>query len=116
VIQVAGGAGLLPEARFVDSGRVQVGEDALAIVHPYGPTASATRGIVSDIGRLIPRSPMSWQMPFIQTDAAINPGNSGGPVVNRCGEVIGINTLSGPGATSISRYLSTLHAISLRRY
>ena len=29
-------------------------------------------------------------LPLIQTDAAINPGNSGGPLLNRCGEVVGL--------------------------
>jgi S1-C subfamily serine protease len=31
-------------------------------------------------------------LPLIQTDAAINPGNSGGPLVNRCGEVVGLTS------------------------
>jgi serine protease Do len=29
---------------------------------------------------------------MIQTKAAINPGNSGGPLLNRCGDVIGVTS------------------------
>jgi len=97
VIEVPGGTAGLPQGRFGDSDRLAIGEDVMAIGHPFGLEASATRGIVSGLGRLVPLTPMSWLTPFIQTDTAINPGNSGGPLVNRCGEVIGINTLHSKG-------------------
>lgn len=71
-----------------------VGEEVLAIGFPFGIGKTATRGIVSAVERVVPISPFSWRAPFIQTDAAINPGNSGGPLLDSCGQVIGINTLS----------------------
>jgi S1-C subfamily serine protease len=93
VIRVSGNTADLPKARFGDSDRLVIGEDVLAIGHPFGLGPSAARGIISALGEVLPLSPMSWQNPLIQTDAAINPGNSGGPLIDRCGAVIGIEAL-----------------------
>jgi S1-C subfamily serine protease len=92
VIRVAGLAPDVPPVTLGDSETLLVGEEVLAIGNSLGLDRTATRGIVSGLQRVLPRSPMSWLQPFIQTDAAINPGNSGGPLVDRCGEVVGVNT------------------------
>jgi S1-C subfamily serine protease len=84
--------GTLPTAPLGDSDDVRVGEEVAAIGNPLGLDQTLTRGIVSGMNRILPETPFSLLEPLIQTDAPINPGNSGGPLVNRCGEVIGINT------------------------
>jgi serine protease Do len=84
--------GTLPTARLGDSDRTRVGDEVVAIGNPLGLDQTLTRGIVSGMNRILPETPFSLLEPLIQTDAPINPGNSGGPLVNRCGEVIGINT------------------------
>jgi 2-alkenal reductase len=77
-----------------DSDLLRPGQLAVAIGNPFGQEFTMTSGIISAIGRSIRGSSSSYSIPeVIQTDAAINPGNSGGPLLNRRGEVIGINTL-----------------------
>jgi serine protease Do len=82
----------LPVAILGDSDKIQTGEDVLAIGNPFGLEQTLTKGIISGVNRTLLASPMSPDLPLIQTDAAFNPGNSGGPLLNSCGEIIGINT------------------------
>jgi S1-C subfamily serine protease len=81
----------LSKATLGNSDAVRIGEEVVAIGNPLGLEQTLTRGVVSGVNRILPESPMSMMLPLIQTDAPINPGNSGGPLLNRCGEVIGIN-------------------------
>ncbi len=74
-----------------DSDSVRIGEDVIVIGNPFGLEQTLTRGVVSGLNRVLSGS-LLLTFPLIQTDASINPGNSGGPLINRCGEVIGINT------------------------
>jgi S1-C subfamily serine protease len=87
--------------------RVRVGEEVIAIGSPLGVLSNTvTRGIVSAVRR-------TGETVLIQTDAAINPGNSGGPLVNRSGQVIGINTMSFTRAQSLSFAVAVDHATPL---
>jgi S1-C subfamily serine protease len=82
----------LQPAVLGDSRRLQVGQTVYAIGNPFGLSGTLTKGLVSSIRQI--REPDGSAIDdAIQTDAAINPGNSGGPLLNRGGEVIGINTM-----------------------
>lgn len=72
---------------------VQVGEWVIAVGNPFSLSSTVTAGIVSAKGRRIGILEDKFPIEsFIQTDAAINPGNSGGALVNKAGELVGINT------------------------
>jgi serine protease Do len=94
----------LPLGRADD---VEVGEDVIAVGHPYGYSFTVTRGIVSALGRKIELPTGAVLTGLIQTDAAINPGNSGGPLLNINGDFIGINTAIRDGANGIAFAINT---------
>ena len=74
--------------RMGNSDDVRVGDDVIALGFPLsyelGSSLTVTRGIISS-------KRVYGGIEELQTDAAINPGNSGGPLVNRGGEVVGVN-------------------------
>jgi serine protease Do len=87
----------LPDELF----RVRLGQTVLAIGSPEGLDHTVTKGIVSAVGR---QPDLDRPMVYVQTDAPINPGNSGGPLIDRDGNLIGINTFiytSGGGSEGL---------------
>lgn len=83
----------LPAAELGNSDEIEVGELAVAIGNPLGQelAGSVTAGVISAVNRKMTVDNKSYNL--VQTDAAINPGNSGGALVNKRGQVIGINTI-----------------------
>lgn len=78
-----------------DAATLEVGQEVAAIGNPLGLSGSVTTGIISAVDRPIstggsPTKPVITNA--IQTSAPLNPGNSGGALVNRNGELIGINS------------------------
>jgi putative serine protease PepD len=95
----AGSVDNLRPLPLADSERVRVGDQVIAIGHPFGLDRTATAGIVSGVGREI-QAPDGFQIEeAIQTDAPINPGNSGGPLLDVRGRVIGVNSQIATGGS-----------------
>ena len=83
--------GLQP-IKWGSSTTVRLGQEVYAIGSPLGDFPnSVSFGIISGLNRALEMEDHVIDG-LIQTDAAINRGSSGGPLINRQGEVIGINT------------------------
>ncbi len=76
-----------------NSDEVEVGALAVAIGNPLAKElfGTVTAGVISGVNRTMTVG--QRDMNLIQTDAAISPGNSGGALINKFGEVIGINSV-----------------------
>lgn len=79
----------LPYIELPELYQVRLGQTVVAIGAPEGLDHTVTKGIVSAVGR---QPDVDRPMVYVQTDAPINPGNSGGPLIDRDGNLIGINT------------------------
>ncbi|MDP4133470.1 MAG: trypsin-like peptidase domain-containing protein [Bacillota bacterium] len=93
VIKIEPNGAKLTAATLGYSSNLKVGDEVFAIGNPLGMqlAGSVTYGIVSAMNRKLTIEGATYNL--IQTDAAINSGNSGGALVNRFGEVIGINSI-----------------------
>lgn len=77
-------------ATLGSSADLKVGETAIAIGNALGTGQTVTCGIISALEREVTTSAGTFTE--LQTDAAINLGCSGGALLNKRGEVIGINS------------------------
>lgn len=89
-----------------DSDKIKIAEQVYAIGNPIGFEfqRTVTSGIISGLNRTIKieeDGKTSYMEDLIQTDATINPGNSGGPLINKNGEVLGINSVKITSAEGI---------------
>jgi 2-alkenal reductase len=102
VLQLERPASVLHPIAIGRSADLQVGQSTFAIGNPYGLDQTLTSGIVSALGRRLPKVTAREVKGMIQTDAPINPGNSGGPLLDSAGRLIGVNSaiLSGSGASA----------------
>ena len=93
----------MPELKLGKYENTHDGDEVLAIGHPYGLNYSATQGVISKVDRI------RDGLKYIQIDAAINPGNSGGPLVNKDGEIIGVNSFIIRGGDNLGFALPVIY-------
>ena len=93
-------------AKLGNSDEIKIGNEVWAIGNPLGVEfqRTTTKGIISGVNRTLTfeeNGNTIFMEDLIQTDASINSGNSGGPLINKNGEVIGINTVKITAAEGI---------------
>ncbi len=79
-------------AIFGNSDELTPGEPVMAIGSPFHASYVVTVGVVSKILN----NPTDYGLPYsslVIHTAAVNPGNSGGPIINKYGEIVGINVV-----------------------
>ena len=84
-------ASKLTPAEFGSSDDLAVGTRVVALGNAAGLSWTATQGILSAKARDVYED-TGYAIKCLQVDVAINSGNSGGPLLNKYGQVVGINS------------------------
>jgi S1-C subfamily serine protease len=106
-------------ATIGSSDDLRQGATVYAVGYPGSPDDTGGASELSITSGLISRLNASFDyyglQNTIQIDAALNHGNSGGPLVDRFGEVIGVNTLgfSGLGLENVNYAIAIDEAVSV---
>ncbi len=93
---------------LTDSDQLRVGTEVIAIGTALGEFRhTVTTGVISGLGRSVQSIDSGLKKVedlagLIQTDATINLGNSGGPLLDRSGQVIGVNMAVAVGLENVS--------------
>lgn len=91
------------------------GETTVALGSPSGLSFTATEGIVSAYreGSELKNFGLDAEGSWLQTSTPISPGSSGGPLLNRQGEVVGVNSGSLASAQNLNFAISSPDIILL---
>ncbi len=81
---------------------LRAGDWIVAVGNPFGFSQTVTAGVVSFVGRHLPRSDLGVTADFLQISAPVNPGSSGCPVLDLDGRVVGVTTQAAEAAQGIS--------------
>jgi len=86
----------LPILEFGDSGQIEPMEELISLGYPYADELLGEPTVIK--GEFVAlRFDKETGLNYIQTDMSLNSGASGGPMINVCGEVVGINVIGGAG-------------------
>jgi serine protease Do len=85
----------LPAMAMGDSRELRAGDWVMALGHPWGVRGAATAGVVIDVG--VPPEMGRIRRELVQVGLHLRPGHSGGPLLDRNGDLVGVNTMmAGP--------------------
>jgi RNA polymerase sigma factor (sigma-70 family) len=102
--------------RLAPTSDLRVGEHVIAIGHPEGDVNTASRGIVSAVGREFTLPSGHVLTGAIQTDASIDPGYAGGPLFRSNGELIGINVAERGEGNAFAINTSMIDSVLANRF